>query len=197
MKVIHTLEFLHGMASVRRYSQTKLVNDESVLEHTGFVGVVSYFIALHLMNQGEEINLGVLFAKAMAHDMEEVVVGDIPRPTKYHNERVKSALREVEKEAMDQIMDRIDVGNIYVDWITSKEGIEGEIVATADLIAVVYKAWQEIHIFGNKSMSNHIFGLHEHINSLIKKEKSFKDESHIKDILFQTQRILSKLEEEL
>lgn len=198
MNLEESLKFLHGMASVRRYSQTKLVNEESVLEHTGFVGILSYFIGMDLQKKGQDVDMSRLFAKAMAHDMEEVIVGDIPRPTKYFSKEIKNALKIAEQDAINIISNNIDSGNIEMDWLSAKSGIEGNIVAVADLIAVVYKAWQEIHIFGNKAMAEHIRGLKTHIKELMKEEKGFAtNDMDIDNILQDALKLLIELEKEL
>lgn len=187
------IKLMHNMSSVRRYSQTKLVNEESILEHTGFVGCISLFIGMKIIQGGDTVNMEVLFAKSMIHDMEEVGVGDIPRPTKYFNGQVKSALAEVESAAMLDIQKTLRLDDIYEYWRSAKNSNTGSIVAAADAIAVVYKAYQEIHIFGNKAIANHIDGLKDHIATLI------RSDSHevVKILLREAIRLLIELEEEL
>lgn len=197
MNLKKTIEFLHGMSSIRRYSQTKLVNEESVLEHTGFVGCISYFIARELQRNGMKIDMGVLFEKAMLHDMEEVIVGDIPRPTKYATSHIKLSLEQIEKEAMMQIEKDVSVGELRSRWALAKDGAEGAIVASADAIAVVYKAYQEIHIFGNKAIANHIKGLKESIECLIDEINFDELSKDLELILEEALGLLIDLEEEL
>lgn len=194
-----TIKFLHGMSSVRRYSQTKLVNEESVLEHTGFVGCLSYFIAKDLINKGIDVNMCSLFAKAMTHDMEEVLVGDIPRPTKYHNSAVKDAIENLEEIAIESLQSDINVYGIYSDWNNAKVDMGGFIVKISDCIAVVYKAYQEIHIFGNKAIANHIDGLKDHIGNLIFENNRIENRATIifDEILKEALGLLIELEEEL
>lgn len=148
------------LSTIDRYSQTRLINPESVLEHTGFVCLCSLLIGIELEKSGEKIHFGKLLTKATLHDIEETITGDISCPTKYANESILREVKKVEEQAAEQICTNLDPdGHIFRLWAESKEGKEGFIVALADKLAVVYKVQQEVEYFGNKTLNEHINGL--------------------------------------
>ncbi len=148
------------MSSIDRYSQTRLMNPESVLEHTGFVCFCSLMIGKELEKAGETIDFGELLIKATVHDLEEIVTGDIACPTKYWDDRITREIKRVEREAAEKVFSEVDpTGELFNYWNQSKCMKEGFIVALADKLAVVYKVHQETISFGNQTLKGHIEGL--------------------------------------
>lgn len=136
-----------------RYSQTRLVNPESVLEHTGWVCMCSFFIGMELKEVGEKIDMGLLMSKAVIHDIEEVIVGDISNPTKYYSQKLTDEILELSGVAAYKLLDPFNSKDALMNiWVEAKWGKEGYIVALADKLAVVYKMQQEILGFGNSSV---------------------------------------------
>ena len=120
----------------------------------------SFFIAMELKNKGEVIDVGKLMAKAVIHDIEEVIVGDIASPTKYHSLRLTEEIQDLSSSAARHILSAFDSSeDLFHIWETSKKGTEGYIVALADKLAVVYKIQQEVEGFGNHTIRDHEKGL--------------------------------------
>ena len=96
--------------------------------------------------------------KAVFHDVDEVVTGDIPRPTKYFSNESKDIFDKIASQGINQIISELDIKNnegsreIEALWKNSKNDDEGRIVALADLAAVVYKIWEEVILLGNKKL---------------------------------------------
>lgn len=200
MKQLTTyFEIAFKTSATSRFSQTHLIKDESVLEHTGFVCMMSYFIATQLISEGHKgIDLGTLMCKATAHDLDEIVTGDIPRPTKYYNEGIKEALSVIEKSNMRIIDEELKMnGRVYDDWSSSKEGKEGSIVELADALAIVYKAWQECMLFGNKTIIDHATNKPAHFreidNSL---NNHFPESEYLHSILSEAKMMCKQIEDE-
>jgi 5'-deoxynucleotidase YfbR-like HD superfamily hydrolase len=150
-----------------RYSQTRLVNAESVLEHTGWVCMCSFFIAMELNELGEGINIGSLMSKAAIHDVEEVIVGDVANPTKYYSEELTKQIGDMSASAAYTLLSQFNSVDSLMDiWEKSKIGTEGYIVALSDKLAVVYKVQQEVIGFGNSTIRDHVKGLEEALNRL-------------------------------
>ena len=148
------------MSTIDRYSQIKLINPESVLEHTGYVCFCSLTIANKLILEGEEINIGGLLSRATLHDVEEIVIGDIAAPTKYWSPKVTSTIKNIETEAAFAVLSNLDpTKTLFSIWASAKLGKEGFIVALADKLAVVYKVSQEINGYSNHTLKEHIHGL--------------------------------------
>jgi len=205
-KLSEIFDINYKMAALSRYSQTHLVNNESVLEHTGFVCVLSYFIGKMVIDESIKngivpyLNIGEIMCKAAMHDVDEIITGDIPRPTKYYNEGVRSALQKIENENMISISNSIGIEDMYDDWKYAKDGNEGAIVALCDCLAVVYKIYYECIMFGNKTIIGHCKNLNKSINKIISgiEEKNGPSEilcSIYKDAIIMLDKI-QKLEEQ-
>lgn len=125
---------------------------ESVLEHTGFVAMTCMFIADGLLAEGYNVDKGRLLSKALAHDFDEVVTGDIAKPIKYHSPALREMIAEVETENMQKITSDIGYRTLFHTWYKSKDDPTGQIVALADTLSAVYKFHDEICRRGNLTM---------------------------------------------
>jgi 5'-deoxynucleotidase YfbR-like HD superfamily hydrolase len=138
------------LSSVSRYSRDHLLKPESVLEHVGFCLVYGALFSDRLEAKGLYVNRLELFRKIAYHDIDEAILGDIPRTTKYFSEDIRGAMKKVEKDTVA----RLDVwlkSFIRLPWLTAKEGFEGSILKVVDLAAVVYKNWTEVVLLRNRS----------------------------------------------
>lgn len=181
-----------SLSSIQRYSQTFLTKGENVLEHTGFVVMFCYFVGKYLISKGIEINMGLLLSKAFIHDIDEIITGDVPRPTKYFSTESISIFKKMEQIGTrlfleDLVDDEEILESIYSDWESSKSGVEGGIVKLADFASVIYKSWEEQAKLGNKSLSSHII---KTTDSLSKFDEP-KELSEIKQLIIkESERII-------
>lgn len=166
MHIVEQFKLLNGMATTRRYSQTKMHNEENILEHSAFVGIVATTLAMEYNNlmsrqpdiySNSSVDIGIVAQRALFHDVEEFLTGDIPRPTKYHSKESVEAFEKIADEGMKRILMNLEVSKqtesqVYELWRDSKSGLEGLFIAIADLSAVVFKLWSECTLMGNKSL---------------------------------------------
>ena len=97
-------EMAHSMSSVHRYSSLRLVQQESVMEHTGFVCLLAYILCEHINKfSDEKIDTSSALQKAVVHDIDEIITGDIPRPTKYYNKETRKAFETIEKAGVKKV----------------------------------------------------------------------------------------------
>ena len=137
-------EFLHGMSNVRRWSHAYCHKEEFILEHTAVVAIIALKIGKDL-----GADMGSLLTKALVHDMEEVITGDVPTPTKYSNATITKEFRKLERLAAHEVATAFGEW-AFNDWAASKDHtIEGQIIRLADCAAVVFKINQEL-ILGNR-----------------------------------------------
>lgn len=158
MNILQMFDIESKLASVQRYSQIRLNNPESVLEHTGCVTLTCYIFGIILESEGYALDFSTLLRKAIAHDIDEIVTGDIPRPTKYFSEAVRSMFKAIEESGMNKVCTDLEIGvdaeaSLYMDWHTAKNDTEGLIVSIADILSVVYKVWEEYMMYGNKTIA--------------------------------------------
>jgi len=174
MSSVKFMNTIGKLASVKRYSDFSMVNEESVLEHTAFVGMMSYFIAESLMKENKlEIDVKILLEKALMHDIDEVATGDIAMPVKYYSESLRSMIGEMEDEAVSFISeDLTGEKNLYLIWKNSKQGREGSIVSLCDCLAVLYKIHDEVVLRGNLTMRSISKVMSKNLPKRIQKIKS-------------------------
>ena len=159
MNIVKIFSISQSMSSINRYSQINLLHPESVLAHTGFLCLFTYLTCSELnFSCSKKIYTGLALKKAVFHDVDEVVTGDIPRPTKYFSNESKDIFDKIASQGINQIISELDIKNnegsreIEALWKNSKNDDEGRIVALADLAAVVYKIWEEVILLGNKKL---------------------------------------------
>jgi 5'-deoxynucleotidase YfbR-like HD superfamily hydrolase len=190
MDLIKFFSITQSMASLARYSQTRLVAPESVLQHSGFVALACYFICLELNSRAqtlhERVSVGEAMARAIVHDLDEVAVGDIARPTKYHNAKTIAMFAELKDIAIHKIVKDLHLEPsiaelVLLDHDKAKDGRSGFVVDLADKLAVVYKLWDECLMRHNYTVIKHAVHL---------QEKSFLPElrSGIKRLQFNTEQ---------
>jgi len=146
--IIDAFDVIDSMAALTRYSQAHNITRESVLEHTAFVALFSASICSRV-----KYDPSVVLKRAIVHDIDEIVTGDIPTPTKYANETIRNAIYELEKENAKDSIDMLLLGDEYYDhWDNAKDNtLDGQIITISDISAVVYKMFQEAKL-GNKTM---------------------------------------------
>ena len=203
-----------SLASINRYSQINLLHPESVLEHTGFVCLFTYLMCEEMnaccSDEDDKIDTGVALERAAFHDVDEVVTGDIPRPTKYFSKESEKIFNEIAEQGIGQIIEELDVDSISItetnwessiglkikkNWKRSKSGPEGSIVALADLAAVVYKIWEEVVLLGNRKLilqGKQVFGYINEFENLLEKMDYLSDNQKniISSVIFQLLEII-------
>lgn len=141
---------LFQLSSVSRYSRDHLLKPESVLEHIGFCTVYGSLLAGRLKKAGIELDLGTLFTKIAMHDLDEAILGDIPRTTKYFSDDIRSAFKEVECGTISRLEKWLDA-DFVESWVAAKLGNEGAVLRILDMASVVYKNWTEVVLLRNRS----------------------------------------------
>ena len=146
------VEFFHNLSSINRFSQFRLINPESVLEHTGMVTITT-MILCDMAGVPAAVAHGAL-RHALVHDVDEMLTGDISNPTKYSSKNSEALFRDIADINMRIICLEYDVP-LYQDW-NREDDVHHTIVKLADILAVYYKAYQEIEMFSNKTMKDAI-----------------------------------------
>lgn len=150
------------MAQVRRYATLPVQREENILEHSYVVALISYLIAKDC-----GADSGKAVQKALFHDMEEAVTGDICRDFKYLDTDFRNSLRKVEPNVMFSIADRLPYASLFEsvlkEWEDSKdESLEGLIVEAADSLAVFVYLYEEYRK-GNKMLLEEVWDEAERI----------------------------------
>lgn len=148
MKVFKLID---DMSNVRRWSHAYCHKEESVLEHTAVVAIIAMAI-------GSEVGADMVkvLERALLHDVEETITGDIPNPTKYHNPSITAEIKKFETVAAKEVAYHYFGEWAFRVWSEAKDdSLEGEIIKIADAGAVVIKIQQE------KALGNLAFNEYE------------------------------------
>jgi len=150
-------KLLGKLSTTNRFSDTKLINPESVLEHTGYISLMSLFISRKMITSNEQLDIKCVLQKAMLHDIEEAITGDIIHPTKYSSDKMIEAAKDYGEYCAKEILkDLPGYPLTLLYWERSKNEKEGFIVKLSDKLAIIYKIDQESNQFGNKHILSSI-----------------------------------------
>jgi len=141
---------INRMSHVYRYSSVPTIRKENVAEHSWYVAYYSFVIGLDLVRRGCEIDFGKLLSRALVHDLDESMTGDFLRHVKYGHPRLKSVLDEVSIAMLESMEKELHIP-IKEPWTNAKsrEDLEGDIVAIADLARVLSYVYEEIQLGNN------------------------------------------------
>ena len=134
-----------------RYSSVPVLVRENVAEHSFWTAILAISIAIE-RNMSREM-IGEVACKALVHDIEESMTGDLIRDMKYHDDDTREAIAKVEREFASRIFDKLGtLGNWFeVWWEKAKdETPTGRVVALADLLCVIMYVEHEWSL-GNRS----------------------------------------------
>jgi 5'-deoxynucleotidase len=139
-----------------RYSGTKLVESESLSQHiidTVMMGL-KIIDTINTKAKATIFYPDVYVMKAIYHDLEEVITGDIPRPLKYHDEITLQSMRNIADEVAKELFEKefSDWKSHYKLWDTAKEDPEGYILKIVDNLVVVNKVVKEVSLLHNYYM---------------------------------------------
>lgn len=141
---------------IGRYQNAYMNIRPSVAEHMWSVAKIAQGLALwEIKKFGNQVNMGLLLAKAINHDLIEIETGDILSTTKGLIPEMRPILARAEECAYDNIL----VCDLPSSWRTEfrdyilrpkDSTIEGRILAAADVIDTIYEAAEEIRL-GNRN----------------------------------------------
>lgn len=175
-----------------RYSGTKLVEPESLSQHI----VDTIMMGIKIIDEinfiaGEKLlDTDKYLMKAVCHDMEEVITGDIPRPLKYYNEETTKSLKDVADKVANKFFEKQfhDKDTFYIAWKDAKEDKEGHILKMVDTLVVVSKVLKEVSILHNYYMLRVAHEVSQYIKIMINSNAILfynpKVQNYIDDILY-------------
>lgn len=140
--------FLNRMKYIKRWSLMRSVREENIMEHSQQVAVIAHALALinnKVFSGNIDINKVVLLAQY--HEVGEVITGDLPTPIKYFNPEIKSAYKDLEKNACSRLLNMLPetLKGEYEQFINpDEESPEYKMVKYADRLAAYFKCVEEV-----------------------------------------------------
>ena len=140
--------FLNRMKYIKRWSLMRSVREENIMEHSQQVAVIAHALAL-INNKiyGGDIDVNEVVLLAQYHEVGEVITGDLPTPIKYFNPEIKSAYKDLEKNACEKLIGMLpeDLKGEYEKYIIPDEdSLEYKMVKCADRLSAYLKCVEEV-----------------------------------------------------
>ena len=142
-KSLNDLEKLTRMPGKFKYQE------HNVAAHSFKVTKISQYLATVEEYNGTEIDWKLLYEKALNHDYPEIFTGDIKTPVKYASSELNQLFSQVEQTMTAKFVDREfpkEFQEIYKERFSEGKDstIEGQILAVADKIDLLYESFGEI-----------------------------------------------------
>lgn len=139
---------LSRMKYINRWGLMRNTREENLSEHSLEVAFIAH--ALGVINNevfNGSINADRLAILGMYHDVTEIITGDMPTPVKYYNSEIRTAYKEVEKAAGQEILTGLpeNIRKRYNNLLTESE-TEKELwiyVKAADKLSALIKCIEE------------------------------------------------------
>ncbi|MBQ8732089.1 MAG: 5'-deoxynucleotidase [Oscillospiraceae bacterium] len=91
---------LFRMQYIQRWGLMHNLCPESLSEHSLNTAILAHALAVIGKERlGREVRPEEVALFAIFHDCTEIITGDLPTPVKYHNQRINTAYKEIEKAA--------------------------------------------------------------------------------------------------
>lgn len=138
--------FLSRMKYINRWGLMRNTRYETLQEHSMEVAVIAH--ALAVIDKTRFHNAAVepdrIAVAALFHDAAEIITGDLPTPVKYGDEKLKSAYKQVEREAELKLVSMLppDLAPEYMAVIQYPSEYKPYIKA-ADKLSAVIKCIEE------------------------------------------------------
>lgn len=169
--ITNIFSLVSRLSGIQRFSMLKMCHPENVLEHTGMVCIFSYIITDHLNQIKQTISIGEVMRRAVTHDLDETITGDVPRPTKYFSKELRKEMTKLEMDGIDNLARRLNIATLTMDHAVAKEHKEGAIVALADIMAAIHRVWEEAIIYNNHHFVQPAKGMQRVLDNVIQRIK--------------------------
>ena len=139
--------FLNRMKYIKRWSLMRSIREENIMEHSHQVAVIAH--ALGLINNkifGGSVDVNKVVMLAQYHEAGEVITGDLPTPIKYFNPEIKTAYKDLEKQASIRLLKMLpdELKEEYEKFVLPDvETEEYKLVKYADRLAAYLKCVEE------------------------------------------------------
>ncbi len=140
--------FLNRMKYIKRWSLMRSVREENIMEHSQQVAVIAHALALinnKILGGTVDVNKVVLLAQY--HEVGEVITGDLPTPIKYFNPEIKTAYKDLEKNASEKLLTMLpeELKSEYQEYVLPDENSEEYVlVKCADRLSAYLKCVEEV-----------------------------------------------------
>ncbi len=168
--------FINRMKFIKRWSLMRSVREENIMEHSQQVAIIAHALAL-IKNKiyGGAVDVNKVVLLAQYHEVSEVITGDLPTPIKYFNPEIKTAYKDLEKNASERLIEMLpeELKEEYNEYILPNEDTEEyKLVKCADRLAAYLKCVEEVRA-GNSEFKKAKTSIGSELKSLKREEVDY------------------------
>ena len=149
----HFFAYISRMRFIQRWALMRNTAQENVQEHSHQVAVLAHALAV-IRNEmfGGTVDAGAVTAAALYHDASEILTGDMPTPIKYFNPGIRTAYKEVEAVAEQNLLAMLpeELRSVYTPILTEVPAEVAAIVKAADKLSAYIKCVEELKAGNNE-----------------------------------------------
>ena len=137
---------LSRMRYISRWGLMRSSIPENIQEHSHETAVFAHVLGLIRREVfGVPCDAERLAVLALYHDASEILTGDLPTPIKYHDKAIRSAYKDVERLAEEQLIDMLPekLRGAYRASIRPADEDEERLVKAADKLSALVKCIAE------------------------------------------------------
>lgn len=142
----HFFAMVSRMKYIDRWALMKNTSKENLYEHSFEVAVIAHALCI-ISNErfGTDYDAEHAAAVALYHDFSEILTGDMPTPVKYRNDEIKTAYKQVEKEAERHLLELLpeDILPHYKPVLSCDDEALCHIIKAADKLSALIKCIEE------------------------------------------------------
>ena len=137
---------LSRMRYISRWGLMRSSIPENIQEHSHETAVFAH--ALGLIRReilGRPCDAERLAVLALYHDASEILTGDLPTPIKYHDKAIRSAYKDVERLAEEQLIAMLPeaLRDAYRASVRPADEDEARLIKAADKLSALVKCIEE------------------------------------------------------
>lgn len=148
----HFYAMLFRMKYIDRWALMRNTRSENLSEHSLETAFIAHALCI-IENKrfGGAVNAEKAAVLALFHDTPEIITGDLPTPVKYYSSEIKKAYDDMEKVAVERLLDLLpsDLRPEFKEIYNEKDEHILKIVRAADKLSALIKCRDEIRM-GNR-----------------------------------------------
>ena len=149
----HFFAYISRMRFIQRWALMRNTAPENVQEHSHQVAVLAHALAV-LRNEkfGGHVDPGAVAVAALYHDASEILTGDMPTPIKYDNPAIRTAHKDVEAVAEQELLNMLpeELRGVYAPILTVEDPEIEALVKAADKLSAYIKCVEELKAGNNE-----------------------------------------------
>lgn len=129
---------------------------ENIQEHSHMVAVLAHSLAVIGRDVfGKDCDVNLCSTVALYHDASEIITGDLPTPIKYHDEKIKSSYKEIERKANETLLELLpaELRASFEPLLLESDPLVNGYVKAADKLSAYIKCIEERKAGNNEFLS--------------------------------------------